>query len=203
MRLPPPPSQGGASSGFATGRNWVQRQGSAPCVIRVMGPVLDYSSSRCIRNYRGLTQDSVNFSPLTNCGHRRFRTGRSATFALCLCNHHLRRVSNPPSPGPRAGHRSQRSFKVSFRYRKLERVNGIDPSSQRWQRRALPLSCTRKIGVTNRTRTGTNAFTGRDAAITSWPPFGIGVRGRNPTFDLELRKLALYVTELRELQTGP
>ena len=27
-----------------------------------------------------------------------------------------------------------------------------------------------EIGVTNRIRTGTNAFTGRDAAVTSWPP---------------------------------
>jgi len=27
--------------------------------------------------------------------------------------------------------------------------------------------CTLKIGVTNRIRTGTNAFTGRDAAVTS------------------------------------
>jgi len=28
-----------------------------------------------------------------------------------------------------------------------------------------------EIGVTNRIRTGTDAFTGRDAAVTSWPPF--------------------------------
>ena len=27
-----------------------------------------------------------------------------------------------------------------------------------------------EIGVTNRIRTGTNAFTGRDAAVTSWSP---------------------------------
>jgi len=27
-----------------------------------------------------------------------------------------------------------------------------------------------KIGVTNRIRTGTNAVTGRDAAVTSWSP---------------------------------
>ena len=41
-------------------------------------------------------------------------------------------------------------------------------------RRTIPANCRKaagliqiEIGVTNRTRTGTNAFTGRDAAVTS------------------------------------
>jgi len=53
------------------------------------------------------------------------------------------KARSAPSHAPRKPSRSWHTGNEGCRYRKLERVKGIEPSSSAWEAAALPLSYTR------------------------------------------------------------